>query len=176
MQQQDKTDPTGVSATTNSTAATRARTRKTNAALQLCLSGASWSEIALALGYPTPRQARVTVERALEKELATRGDREAMRGLAGARLDRLLRSVWSKALDPNHPEHLIAVTKAREVVAQHSKLYGLDAPTEVVFHSPTMNEIENWVHRMVTAQTPDVLEADILDVEVIGDDHALQTR
>jgi hypothetical protein len=165
VQAQDSNHPTGVSIVGRTqVSGSRARLRKTNAAIALRLGGASWSEIAEALGYPTARQALVATEKALEKELSTQGDRTAMRGLAGARLERLLRSVWPKAMDPDHPDHLVAVTKAREIVAQHNKLYGLDAPTEIVV-SPAAAEIETWVNQVLSINTVAVEEADIIDVE-----------
>lgn len=173
MQAQDSNEPSGIKGqTSGSTGATgnsvsRARQRKHNAALQLALAGASWDEIALSLGYPTGRLARVAVEKALEKQLATSDDRAKMRRIASARLDRLLRGVWSKAIDPDHPDHLIALSKAREVIADHRKLFGLDAPTEVVVHSPTQHELEAWVAKVVTSIGPGVVEYDILDAEEV---------
>jgi hypothetical protein len=107
----------------------------------------------------------VATEKALEKQLASEGDREKLRRLANARLERLLRSVWPKAIDPENPDHLLALTKAREVIADHRKLYGLDAPTEVVVHQPTLHELEQWVARVVTATVPAVEEYDILEGE-----------
>lgn len=171
MMEQNSEDPTGVSAPPvkhgYNNGAARARTRKANAAIQLRLAGATWPEIAIALGYPTPRQALVATEKALEKQLTDTDDRDKMRKLANARLERLLRGVWSKAIDPESPEHLIALTKSRELIADHRKLFGLDAPTEVVVHNPTQNELEQWVARVVMASGPLVEELDILDVEAI---------
>lgn len=176
MMSQDSNEPTGINgevsggtgATGNSVA--RARHRKANAGIQLALAGATWDEIAVALGYPTARTARVAVERALEKQLQTGDDREKMRKLADARLNRLLRSVWPKAINPEHPEHMLAVTKSRELIADHRKLFGLDAPAEIVVHTPTQNELESWVALVVSQQGPQVEEYDILDGEVIEDD------
>jgi hypothetical protein len=166
---QDSSDPTGVSTdgTGRPSALVRARERKAASALQMRLAEATWEEICEVVGYPTPRLARVAVERALEAEL--RGDedsKEKMRKIAGMKLDRLLRSVWVKAVDPNNPEHLQAVAKARELIDRHAKLYGLDAPTEVVVHSPTANELEQWVAAVVGVG-PKVEEFDIFEGEVI---------
>lgn len=167
MIRQDSTHPTGVSTDgkADHTTLVRSRNLKANAAIQMRLAGANWNEIAEALGFPTARQAMVSVEKALEKELKTSGDRDQMRRMAGARLDRLLRSVWSKAINPDHPDHLNAVAKARELVDRHAKLFGLDAPTEIVVHSPTSAELESWVARMVSVGLPQVDEYDIIDVE-----------
>jgi hypothetical protein len=180
MQHQSSDDPTGVNGqTSGGTGATgnsvsRARQRKANAAIQMRLAGATWGEIALALGFPTPRQALVATEKALEKQLDANEDRDKMRRLANARLERLLRSVWPKAVDPDHPDHLIALAKAREVIADHRKLFGLDAPTEVVVHTPTMTELEQWTARVVSVLNPNVEEFDILEGEVIEDPPAIE--
>jgi len=180
MQYQDSNDPTGVNGKTSGgtgasgNSVSRARHRKANAAVQLALAGASWDDIAVSLGYPTGRTARIATERALEKQLSNHNDREQMRKFANARLERLLRSVWAKAIDPDHPEHLVALTKAKELIDRHAKLYGLDAPTEVVVHTPTATELEAWVAKVTTLLTPKVDEYDILDAEVIDEPPALE--
>lgn len=169
MHAQDSTDPTGVrDYDTGRSEAVPARVRKADAAVALRIAAASWEEIAQILGYPTARQALVATERALAKQLAATDSRESMRRMAGARLDRLLRTVWDKAMDPDHPEHLLAATKAREMIADHRRLYGLDAPTEVVVHNPTAREIEAWVASVVTASVPPVIEYDIITGEVLA--------
>jgi len=168
MIQQDSEDPDGVSADgreTNRKNLVRARERKANAAIQLSLAGATWAEIAQSLGYPTPRAAKVATEKALEKALVSGDDRDKMRDMANQRLNRLLRGVWQKAIDPDHPEHLLAVTKAREIIAQHAKLFGLDAPAEFVVHAPSEQALEEWVASVVALKAPDVEEYDILDID-----------
>lgn len=165
MIEQSPEDPSGVRADLNSTeSAGRARMRKATAGIQMRLAGATWAEIALACGYSTPRTALVAVEKALAKEL-TSADRAQLRQVASLRLDRLLRSVWPKAVDPENPEHLLAVTKAREVIASFTKLHGLDAPSEVIVHSPTADAIEQWVARAVSLGLPEVDEDDVIDVD-----------
>lgn len=172
---QDPTHPTGVvsprkNASTGNPGAAVARQRKADAGIQMRLAGATWAEIASTLGYSSPRTALAAVERALAKQLDNDEDKERMRRLAGQRLDRLLRAIWPKAIDPDHPEHLLAVTKAREVIDRHAKLYGLDAPTEVVVHSPTQQELEAWVTTVVAMSAPPVEEFDIFDADVVEDD------
>jgi len=170
MMHQDSSEPTGVSddSSRGGSAVARARDRKAHAAIQLRKAGADWAEVAEVIGYPTPRAALVAVENSLEKELKTEEGQKFMRTLAGQRLDRLLRSVWSKAVNPEHPDHLPAVDRARQIIDRHARLYGLDAPAEYVVHSPTQVELEKWVTRVVTASVPVLEEADIFEAEVIN--------
>jgi hypothetical protein len=170
VQSQNSAHPEGVSGNANGTAnsVATARHRKATAAIGMRLAGATWNEIAHALGYPTARQALVATERALSKELAA-DDRDKMRKLAGARLDRLLRSAWPKAINPDHPEHLQALAKCREVIGDHRKLFGLDAPTEVIVHNPTQAELDAWVAQVLNLTTPQVAEYDIFEGEVVDD-------
>lgn len=163
--QQDSSDPTGVSGEEGSPGLVRARERKSNAALRLKDMGASWQEIADVLGYPTARAACVAVEKALERELQTSESQARMRQMASRRLDSLLRSVSTKAHNPNHPEHLAAVSRAADIVGRWIKLHGLDAPTEVVIHSPSQTELEAWVGRVLQQEVPALEEGNIFDAE-----------
>jgi len=174
VSRQDPSDPTGVNdgrkRNTEPGGKTSAiRARKADAAISMRLSGATWTEIAQVCGYPTPRAALTATERALVKRLDEE-DKAKMRQLAGARLERLLRGIWNKAIDPTDPEHLAAVQRAREVIDRHAKLFGLDAPTEIVVHNPTKTELESWVLRVMAAGTPRVEEEDIFDAEVVDEE------
>lgn len=177
---QDSSHPTGVSDERHGRVLTKKgrtggtgdygtipRNRKADAALSLRLSGASWTDIAIALGFPTPRAAMLACERALVKQLETTEDRDKMRQMAGARLERLLRGIWTRALDPNDPEQLSAVSRSRELIDRHAKLFGLDAPTEIVVHSPSQSELEDWVLRMTATMVPEVEEPDIFEGDVV---------
>jgi len=136
----------------------------------LKLAGASFSEIADSLGLSSPQEA-LTLYLA---DLSTRvndNDRAVLRAEANARLERLLRSTWRKATTERDPEHLAAVRVAQGLVDRIIKLNGLDAPTEIVVHSPTVSEIDQWVATVLAqgaAGMPD--EADILDVEYTEED------
>lgn len=153
----------------------RSRYRKANAALQLRKMGADWDEVAETLGYPTARAALVATEKALETELKTPESREFMRKLAVTRLDTLLRQVMPKALDPNHPEQMVAQQRAREHVMAQAKILGLEAPTEMVVHSPTLNELEAWVAKAMQGRQPDALEEpDIFEIEYTEEPEAIE--
>lgn len=171
---QDSSHPTGVASLGNrDNDAILPRNRKADAALKLRMSGVSWSDVAMTLGYPTPRQAQLAVEKALQRQLDDPDDKQHMRGLAGVRLERLLQGIWNKAINPADPEQMVAVARARDLIDRHAKLYGLDAPTEFVVHSPTQSELEDWVLRMTGSLVPDVDEPDIFDAEVIEDEPAI---
>lgn len=167
--EQDPTDPTGVRDDTprGNSEVRRARDRKANSALQLRIAGAEWDEIAQVLGFPSGHHAQVATERALESELHTEESKKHLRQIASKRLDRLVRSVWSKAINPDNPEHLQYVDRARQLIDRHAKLHGLDAPTEMVVNSPTAEQLEQWVASVVAGTTPALPEADIFEDDII---------
>lgn len=171
---QDSSHPEGVAQMRTghggSPSARVARYRKADAALQLKTAGATWTEIAQSLGYPTPRQAMLAVEKALVRQLNDEDDKAKMRAVSGARLERLLRGIWHKAIDPGSPDQMTAVSRCRELIADHNKLYGLAAPTEVIVSTPTQTELEDWVLRMTAEMVPDEPESDIWDGDVVEDD------
>lgn len=173
---QDSSAPGGVADTRpkqDGNDAINARRRKADAALSMSLSGATWGEIAQTLGFATPRAARLATEKALVRNLEREEDREKMRRLSGARLERLLRGVWNKAINPNDPEQMVAVSRSRELIADYNKLYGLNAPSELVVHSPTQSELEDWVLRMTATMVPEVIEPDIFEGEVVEEQTAI---
>lgn len=138
------------------------------AALALRLAGAGYDEIADALGLPSAGIARDQIEKALEERAwDDAAGRERMRSEAGARIERLLRSVWGKATNPDNPEHLPAVKVARELIDRYVRLYGLDAPTEVIVHNPTAAEIDAWVANVIAASAGDLraMEAPVVAIE-----------
>ncbi len=140
-----------------------AERRQGMAALALRLSGAGYDEVADALGLDNAGQARAAAEGALEaRAWEDLEGRKRLRTECSARIERLLRSVWPKAVDGEHPEHLTAVKVAKELIDRHIKLYGLDAPTEVVVHSPTAAEIDAWVAAVVTNEPLHAIEASVV--------------
>lgn len=165
--QQDSDHPTGVSddSPRGGSAVSRARERKALAALELRRAGGNWDEIAQVLGYPTGRAALVSTEQTLEKQLKTEEGTAFMRKLAGDRLDRMLRGIWKKAIDENSPDQFAAIDRARGIIGDQRRLYGLDAPTEMVVHNPSLSEIEKWVAEVTSARAPQVEEGDIFDVD-----------
>jgi hypothetical protein len=137
--------------------------RRSEAAVALRIAGATYDDIAATLGYRSSSAAAVQVERALAKTVSP-VNREQMRDLAGRRLERMIRSAWPKAVNPDSPEQLPAIRMVKDLIDRHSRLYGLDAPAEIVVHTPTTAEIEQWVASVLTSAVPDVIEADVVEV------------
>lgn len=136
--------------------------QRVEAALALRIAGATYEEIARALDFASAKVALRTVEMSLAASLAP-GERDIARELTGRRLERLLRSVWPKAVNADSPEHLPAVKVARDLIGGYARLYGLEAPTEIVVHSPTTAELESWIAQVLAAGVPTVIEADVLE-------------
>jgi hypothetical protein len=182
--EQDPTHPTGVRVTSGGEGqATKARQRKEDAALALKLneeddlvsglklSGYDWGEIARILGFPSPKHALTAYEKALQRNLHESDTSVAkMRDLTGRRMERLLRAVWAKAIDPDHPDQMAAHDRARAVLIDHARLFGLNAPTEMVVSTPSASELHNFVSRVVSAENAGLEEDDILDADVIEDE------
>jgi hypothetical protein len=146
---------------------------KARSALHLYYNNASLDEIVTVVGFASIEEASRAIDSAVKAEL--RGDTKAkdrMRHIANRKLDQLLRSVSAKAANPKHPEHLSAVDKAVKIIDRHIRLYGLDAPTEMIVHNPDSEEIQAWVTSVMAQGQADLEEMDILDVEgeVVEDD------
>jgi hypothetical protein len=143
--------------------------QKARSALHLYYNNASLDEIVTVVGFASIEEASKAIDIAVKAEL--RGDTKAkdrMRHIANRKLDQLLRSVSAKAANPKHPEHLAAVGKALNIIDRHIKLYGLDAPTEMIVHNPDSGEIEAWVMGLMNEGRGDLQEADILEGEVVS--------
>lgn len=141
------------------------RHSRQEAAVALRIAGATYADIARMLDYASPSLARQAVERCLATTVGTES-REQLRFIEARRLERLLRSLWHKATDEKNEEHLAAVRTAIAVIDRHARLYGLDAPQEMVVYTPAATELEAWVSKMakqVRGELPQ--EADIVGAE-----------
>jgi hypothetical protein len=144
------------------------RQSRTAAAIALKIAGADYSEIAETLGYSSVTSARSAVERGLAAT-ASEEDRSNLRVISGRRLERLLRAIWVKATDPKHPEQLSAQRTALALIDRHIRLWGQDAPSEMVIYSPSKGEIEEWIAQMAhnvragLPQEKDIIEGEVLD-------------
>lgn len=140
----------------------KART-KAEAAVALRISGAGYTAIAKALEYSSPTRARAAVERALASSADSPEDRDAQIELIDRRLNRLLQSVMSKAVNPSEPEQLQYNARALAIIDRQARLHGVDAPTKVQV-TPSDTYIQEYlakIHPLAAAQSA-VEEYDIL--------------
>ncbi len=100
-------------------------------ALELRVAGATYEEIAEALGYVSRGTAWKAVWRAYREGL--RDPAEHLRELETERLDRLQKAWWTKALggDVSAFRYLLRLMERR------AKLLGLDAPTKIAPTDPS---------------------------------------
>jgi hypothetical protein len=139
------------------------RPSRSEAAVALKVSGATYNQIAKTLDYANAGQARQAVERALAATVTVE-ERDKARYIAGRRIESLLLGVWGKATDPKCDEHLSAARTALAFVDRHIRLYGLDAPAEMVVYTPAGEEMASWVAAMVATMHSDL--PDEVDVVV----------
>lgn len=141
---------------------------RSQSALALKLSGASYTDIAKVMGYSSAYHARQAVERVLAASADSPEDRDKMRVLVDRRLNRLLQSVMSKAVDPKDPQHLAYNARALALVDREAKLWGVDAPTQV---QVTANDehIQQYMQKMgiLAGADREAEEADIIDADII---------
>lgn len=172
--EQDSTHPTGVRETSSTLQpeTTRARNRKAWAAAEAYFEKHDWDEVAEAFGYPDGRAAQLAAERVMEAEAKENPRSLAlMRQYASRRLERLVRARWTDAISDSETA-LASHDRALRSIDRWIKLHGLDAPTEVIVHSPTQDQIEAFVARVVNHGRPELPEGDIFgedadDSEVI---------
>jgi len=131
------------------------------AAVGLRLAGASYGEIAEVLGYSTAVQAREAIEQDLALEASEEG-RDQLRDMEGERILKLLKPVWVKATNARDPEHLAAVKVALALIDRRIRLFGLDAPQEVIVYNPSAAEIDEWVAKMIETPQFEVLEGEVV--------------
>lgn len=145
---------------------------KAAAAVALRMAGADFTTIAEELGYASASVARSAYERALASVASDPKDIEHQRNLTHMRLERLLMSVWTKANNPSHIDQLAYVRAALSIIDRHARLLGIDAPQQMVIHTPDARSVTEWVEGMLAQVTQGEVEAEssIIDAEEVGDD------
>lgn len=141
---------------------------RSQAALTMKLAGASYSEIAQQLGYSSAWNARTAVERVLAESADSDDDRAKMRELTTRRLERLLKSVMPKAVDPRSPEHLAYNARALAIIDREARLHGIDAPTQAVVVTPAAERVEQYVATVLALARKDgeAAEQEIVEAEL----------
>ncbi|MFE9844684.1 hypothetical protein [Streptomyces goshikiensis] len=93
-------------------------------AIRMKIEGATYTEIAAALGYSGRNAACADIRRALEKHVIEEGLAiEAWRELELARIDSLQQAIWPEAMEGN-PR---AIEAALKILDRRAKLLGLDS-------------------------------------------------
>ena len=140
---------------------------RAGAAVAMKVMGASYSEIARTLGFSSAFHARTAVERALAESADNDDDRAKLRELTTRRLERLLKSVMSQALDPKHPDQLAYNARALAIIDREARLHGIDAPTQAVLFTPDSERVEKVIAEVLAvARAQHGGEQDIIEAEL----------
>lgn len=147
------------------------------AALSLWTAGATYGDIATQLRFRSPQVAQIAIERALSEQVDDHADRTTQRRKVSLTLERMMRAIMPKALNPDHPEQLAAVRSATSIVDRYSKLNGLDAPIQVDVNMPDQAQFEQLIHLAAVGAGLAVPEegdpfAEIEDADIVEDDLA----
>jgi UTP:GlnB (protein PII) uridylyltransferase len=106
------------------------QTVKQAEALRLRIAGATYEEIATALGYMTRGGAYRAIMDALRKTIQEPADE--VRKIELARLDRLLLSVWAQATTANGNGHFEAMDRVIKIMAERRfYIVGLKVPEKI---------------------------------------------
>lgn len=149
------------------------RPSRSQSAVALRLSGASYSDIARVLEYSSPTHARNAVERVLASSADAPEDLEHLRRLQTRRLERLLQSVMSKAVDPTAEDHLAYNGRAMALIERIGKVRGVDAPTQVQF-TPTDEYLTQYTERLLQAAGLGTVDAEEMTLEEIEDAEVIE--
>lgn len=147
------------------------QTRDQAAAVML-VSGADYALIAQVMDFESEDAAQKATERALAASFDS-WDKTQLRKILTARLEGLWRVAYRRATNDRNPSREAATKNALSIVDRLAKLQGVDEPTQVVLHSATSQQINDWVARVTQAQIGALpQEEDIFDAEVISDETA----
>lgn len=146
------------------------------ASLALWTAGATYADIAARFNFRSPTVAALAIERALADSVDDTSDKTKLRRRMSLTLDRLMRAVMPKAIDPENPEQLPAVRTALTIVERYSKLNGLDAPVQVDVNMPDNDKFLTFIELAAKGAGMDIPEeADVFDpiyAEVVEDGEA----
>lgn len=117
--------------------------------------GFSYDAIAEFHDYASPRDARQAVTNAIAKS-GTDEDVKTLRAIESMRLDRLLASVWQRAIDETSPDQLAFNRRASDLIEQIAKLHGLNAPTVLAVVNPDSDRFNQIVSEIHKAQNGEV--------------------
>lgn len=140
------------------------------AAVKMAVEGVSYTDIARVLDYDNPTAAKRAVWSSIGDIEIDADEVKRKRDLMGRRLGRLTQSVMRRATNPHDPDHLLYVRVSLAIFDREARLYGLDAPTNIMVHTPTQREIDEYVAsvRRLHLEVAGDVEADIIEGEVLS--------
>lgn len=115
----------------------------------LWVHGASYGEIADEWECSVAA-ARLAVERTLAESLEDNENRDKQRERLGMQLDQFMKAVMPRALKANDPDQAAFIRLGLLVAERKAKLWNLDAPSQVVLHMPTDDDLQKWVGSVLT--------------------------
>lgn len=144
------------------------------AAVKMAVEGVSYTDIARTLDYESPHAAKKAVWSSIGDIEIDAEEIKRKRDLMGKGLGRLLTSCMRRATNPHDPDHLAYARVTLAIFDRQARLYGLDAPTSLVVHTPTQREIDEYVQqvRRLHLVAAGDEEADIIEGEVVTDGDA----
>lgn len=144
------------------------------AAVKMAVEGVSYTDIARTLDYDNPAAAKKAVWASIGDIEIDADEVKRKRDLMGRGLGRLLSSCMRRATNPHDPDHLAYTRTVLAIMDRQARLYGLDAPTNLIVHTPTQREIDQYVAtvRAMQIEAAGDQEAEIIEGEVVDDVHA----
>lgn len=141
------------------------------AAVKMAVEGVSYTDIARVLDYDNPAAAKKAVWSSIGDIEIDADEIKRKRDLMGKGLGRLLSSCMRRATNPHDPDHLAYARVTLAIFDRQARLYGLDAPTNLVVHTPTQREIDQYVAtvRQLHLVAAGDVEEDIIEGEVVDD-------
>jgi hypothetical protein len=117
----------------------------------LWVRGASYGEIADEW-ETSIAAARLAVERTLAESLEDNENRDKQRERLGMQLNSFMKAVMPRALNPKDKDQAMFIRLGLLVAERTAKLWNLDAPTQVMLHMPSDDDLEKWVGAVLVAQ------------------------
>ena len=150
---------------------TKVTPSRAKAIVALRLSGAGFTEIAQIEELANASAARRIYEETLAAMVGPK-EVEKLCDLFSARLDRLLKAVWAKAINPKQPDQLAFIRTALSINDRIDALHGTAAPQKVEVYTPDLEKQREWLRQAADQFTPAdrKQEEEIIDAVVVGDD------
>jgi hypothetical protein len=159
----------GVIAGLNATEAGQKLSRKkSTAAAILLVNGMDIPAITQMLEYDSEAACSKDIETAIATIGLDSFDKAQLRQIMGARLEQAWKVGITNASRRGYPAREAALANAIRAAEKIIKLYGLDAPTEMVVHTATTEQINAWIQSMMAervAQYPQ--EVDVVQGTVV---------